>query len=119
MTIFADLAKTMIFVMFIMHWMACIFFLIADYEDDKKGIVTWMNLLGQDDVKSAINVYVAALSWSFTTIATVGYGDIYAVTESEKIFATIAMIISCGVFAYIVGFLGSVFDKSGQIEGEF
>jgi predicted enzyme related to lactoylglutathione lyase len=92
--------------------MACIFFLIADYEDDNKGVITWLNLLGEDDVRSAIDVYVASMSWSFTTVATVGYGDIYAVTEAEKIFATIAMIISCGVFAYIVGFLGSVFDKN-------
>lgn len=74
--------------------------------------MTWVNLLGRDDAKSAIDVYVAALSWAFTTVATVGYGDIYAVTEAEKIFATFAMIVSCGVFAYIVGFLGSIFDKN-------
>jgi hypothetical protein len=62
---------------------------------------------------------VASLSWALTTIATVGYGDIYAVTDAEKIYTMVAMIISCGVFAFIVGFLGNLFDKNNQIVSEF
>ena len=69
-------------------------------------------LLNKDDLKTAIDVYIASISWAFTTVATVGYGDIYAVTEVEKIFAMVGMMISCGIFAYIVGFLGALFDRS-------
>jgi voltage-gated potassium channel len=41
--------------------------------------------------------YIDAFSWAFTTITTVGYGDFYAVSDSEKIYAMFAMIVACGV----------------------
>jgi hypothetical protein len=34
---------------------------------------------------------------------TIGYGDIGAVTESEKIFTIFILIIACGFFSYILG----------------
>lgn len=93
--------------------------MIADIEDDTQGQQTWLLLLAQDDLKSPLTVYVASLSWAFTTIATVGYGDVYAISVPEKIYTMIAMIISCGVFAYIVGFLGNLFDRNNQIISDF
>jgi len=37
------------------------------------------------------------------TMATVGYGDIVPITNTEKCFVMVAMLVSCGVFAYVVG----------------
>lgn len=112
MAIALDLIRVLISVLFITHWLACIFFLLADIEDDSDEKTTWLLLISKEDLKSPLSVYVAALSWAFTTIATVGYGDIFAVTDLEKVYTMVAMIISCGVFAYIVGFLGTLFDRN-------
>ena len=37
--------------------------------------------------------YVASLYWSFTTMTTVGYGDLIPQSDTERLFAACAMII--------------------------
>jgi hypothetical protein len=77
-----------------------------------------MTLLNDEDARSAINAYIASASWSFTTIASVGYGDIYPLTDNEKLFGIFAMMVSCGIFSTIVGILSTLFDKNDQIIAE-
>lgn len=72
-------------------------------------------MLNEGDAKSALNAYTASASWSFTTVASVGYGDIYPVTNVEKVFGIFAMMISCAIFSFIVGAISSLFDKNDQI----
>ena len=60
-------------------------------------------------------MYIAAFSWAFTTISTVGYGDFYPVSENEKIYTMFGMVVACGVFAYIVGTVGSLFDRGDSM----
>jgi len=71
--------------------------------------------LNSGDAKSAINAYIASASWALTTISTTGYGDIYPLTNEEKVFGVFALIISCGIFSYIVGFVSALFDKNNSI----
>ena len=65
------------------------------------------------------SLYIAALYWAFVTMATVGYGDIVPITNSEKIFTIIAMLIACGVFAYVVGSIEMIVSRTNTIELEF
>lgn len=44
-------------------------------------------------------------------MATVGYGDITPKTTIEKIVTIILVIINCGVFAYAVNVVGSIFTE--------
>ena len=62
---------------------------------------------------------MVAVSWSFTTITTVGYGDVYPITANEKIFGTACMIVACGIFAFIVGSIGSILDRNTTIISDF
>jgi hypothetical protein len=106
-----DFFKIFLFVFFFVHWLACIFFLISDFEIATNPS-TWITLLNKEDAKSAMDVYIASASWSFTTVASVGYGDLYPLTNAEKVFGIFAMIISTGIFSYIVGVLSTLFDKN-------
>jgi len=40
---------------------------------------------------------------------TVGYGDIVPNTTNEKLFAIVAMLISSGVFGYVMNRVGCIF----------
>jgi hypothetical protein len=58
--------------------------------------------------------YVSALYWSFTTLTTVGYGDVSAFTFGEKCYAMSCMIMGVSWYAYIVSSMSiilSSFDK--------
>lgn len=41
-----------------------------------------------------------AIWWVFVTIATVGYGDLYPVTNEGRLFATIVMTVGVGLFVW-------------------
>ncbi len=47
--------------------------------------------------------YVASIYWAFTTMTTVGYGDIVVTTTPERCFCVFGMLIGATVFGYIVG----------------
>lgn len=50
-----------------------------------------------------------ALWWSVVTIATVGYGDLYPVTNQGRIIGTIVIITGVGIFSAFTGFLANSF----------
>ena len=111
-----DFAKIFLFIFFFLHWLACIFFLISNLEiADNPKRKTWITLLNQGDAKSAMDAYIASASWGLTTVSSTGYGDIYPLTNEEKIFGIFALMISCGIFSYIVGVMSTLFDKNNSI----
>ena len=62
-----------------------------------------------------MDAYIASASWALTTVSSTGYGDIYPLTNEEKIFGIFALLISCGIFSYIVGVMSTLFDKNNSI----
>lgn len=42
------------------------------------------------------------------TMITVGYGDILPVTDAEMILCVLTMIVTCGVFAFIINSIDSI-----------
>jgi len=60
--------------------------------------------------------YLYAIYVSFITMITVGYGDIVPVSRLEKMYCILMTIISCGVFAYAVNAIGTIFNNIAQKE---
>ena len=60
--------------------------------------------------------YVSALYFAYTTLTTVGYGDINATTMGERIIALGALIIGSAVFAGVVGTMTQMMESMDEIE---
>ena len=56
-------------------------------------------------------LYLVSLYWSFTTLTTVGYGDVNAVSENEMILALIWMMFGVGTYSFIIGTFTSVLQN--------
>ncbi|OQR82898.1 Voltage-gated Ion Channel (VIC) Superfamily [Achlya hypogyna] len=88
-------------VVFVSHWFACFFFWVS-YQDSMFSdppINTWLHEKHLLDA-SIWDQYVTALYWAIMTLATVGYGDVSAVSPNERCFAVLAMFVGAGIFAY-------------------
>lgn len=86
------------------HWLAC-FLAICDAGSLDSYL---QNKNGTSDTPATDQRYLAALYWSVTTLTTVGYGDIIPSTDSERMYAMLAMIIGSAFYGYIIGCITSV-----------
>lgn len=102
-------SKLVIFAYMIAHWTACLWYYIS-YIDSQTHPETWITRAYFENGDN-FEVYVTALYWAFTTMATVGYGDISPVTNNEITFSIVAMGVACAMFAYTIGSIGGLVSK--------
>ena len=57
------------------------------------------------------NRYITVIYFAVTTMLTVGYGDISAVSPLEKLFCTLTILITCCVFAYTMNVIGNIIES--------
>ena len=80
----------------------------------------WVNANSLSDTTTSRR-YRVALYWAFTTMTTVGYGDIAIVNNAEKVAAMFAMIVGGACFGYIIGGVTSILENlnlSSTMHGE-
>lgn len=87
----------------IAHWLACIWYAIGNVEGQRIG---WLHSLG-DQIGKPLNAsnplygptikdkYVTALYFTFSSLTSVGFGNVSPNTNSEKIFSICVMLIGC------------------------
>ena len=87
------------------HIIACFWIFIAKFDEFSKE--NWIYSKNYQDL-SVYDLYVASFYFSVTTIVTVGYGDITAISSGEKIVAVILMVIGVIAFSFATGALGNI-----------
>lgn len=74
---------------------------------------TWWKVIGIDP-DDQVTLYIASLYWTFTTVITVGYGDITPMNLEERIYTIVAMMLGSTMFGYIIGSIASL---AGAVRG--
>ena len=68
--------------------------------------------------KSNIQTPSDALWWAYVTIATVGYGDRYPVTNAGRVVGVVTMTVGVVLYGAITAFLADVFIRPPASQGE-
>ncbi|XP_004432689.1 PREDICTED: potassium voltage-gated channel subfamily H member 6 [Ceratotherium simum simum] len=107
----------------IAHWLACIWYAIGNVErpylDPKIG---WLDSLGVQlgkryngsDPASGPSVqdkYVTALYFTFSSLTSVGFGNVSPNTNSEKVFSICVMLIGSLMYASIFGNVSAIIQR--------
>ena len=80
-------------------------------DDDRRELLRhWVNANDLSDSTTS-RKYRVALYWAFTTMTTVGYGDLSVVNNTEKLAAMFAMIVGGACFGYIIGGVTSILEN--------
>jgi CRP-like cAMP-binding protein len=109
MNAIVEFLKLILIIIFIAHWIACFFWYVGYSELTNKG-QSWILIAGIQD--SAVeDKYLTSLYWAFTTMTTVGYGDVHPSTPNERLYGFFAMLVAVGVFAYTVGNIGEMVTR--------
>eukprot|EP00903_Cladosiphon_okamuranus_P007630 g7399.t1 len=115
-----NLVKVCLYILLVMHWVACGWHLLADLED---ADLSWIVKDGLEDAPAS-NLYVTSVYWTVTTLSTVGYGDIFASTIAERTYCILVMLTGATMYALAIGAVSHIIttvvarhSHSRRIEG--
>ncbi|XP_061128019.1 potassium voltage-gated channel subfamily H member 7 [Syngnathus typhle] len=107
----------------IAHWLACIWYAIGNVEKPYlEHKIGWLDNLGLSIGKkynysdpgsgpSIKDKYVTALYFTFSSLTSVGFGNVSPNTNSEKIFSICVMLIGSLMYASIFGNVSAIIQR--------
>ena len=107
-------------ILLIGHFIACFWYIIAESQGSWTHL-TWTISLRRDKgyEPSWGEFYLTAVYWTYSVLLTVGFGDIVPKTTGEKMYATLCMLLSCGVFAFLLGSIGTLVAKQSALDDQY
>ncbi|ESO12955.1 hypothetical protein HELRODRAFT_62501 [Helobdella robusta] len=121
----------------IAHWFACIWFTIGDSEARAGISYGWLHRLSREvgplyyysntstspphweGGPSSTMAYATALYFTLSCMTSVGFGNVSAYTELEKIFSVFMMIFGSLLYATIFGNVTTIFQQMYSTTGKY
>ncbi|XP_072226361.1 voltage-gated delayed rectifier potassium channel KCNH8 [Leuresthes tenuis] len=111
------------------HWMACIWYIIGKMEIEANALnwdIGWLHELGKRlempyNAMGVVNgtgsgptirsVYIASLYFTLSSLTSVGFGNVSANTDAEKIFSVCVMLIGALMHALVFGNVTAIIQR--------
>ncbi|ESN95216.1 hypothetical protein HELRODRAFT_86941, partial [Helobdella robusta] len=107
----------------IAHWLACIWYAIGNIErsDSNGPRIGWLDELAKTTNQPYSNEtlsgpslqskYITALYFTFSSLTSVGFGNVSPNTNSEKVFSICVMLIGSLMYASIFGNVSAIIQR--------
>nr|XP_006816401.1 PREDICTED: potassium voltage-gated channel subfamily H member 8-like [Saccoglossus kowalevskii] len=101
------------------HWLACVWYVIGQQELQNADHATagWIHDLVHDlnlhwpNATNVDDLYITSLYYTLSTITSVGFGNVSADTNNEKIFTIVIMLIGALMHAVIFGNVTAIIQR--------
>jgi hypothetical protein len=103
---------------FITYFLGCLWFLISNRLNPKETELTFVTKFGLDEMPRIYDRFITSCYFVLTTLAIIGYGDYYAVTNLEMIIDMVIMLGGVAFFTYIMGSFIYIVGKFDSISGK-
>ena len=114
---FLSILKLQIYIYIVAHFMGCSMFSVSSsyLEPD-----SFANLVINkcEDANSTKEMYLTSIYWAYTTMVSIGYGDISPRCTGERILGIGCMLTSSVTFGVILGYISSMLSKNSEIENK-
>jgi hypothetical protein len=97
--------RLVIIAFFITYFIGCFWYMISDNLNSEFDVQQRMTFVTFFDLEGDSNWRKLIIScyYTLTTLATVGYGDYYPVSNIERVIAIFLMLCGVAFFSYIMG----------------
>ena len=109
------MVKAFSVILLCLHIDSCFWYYIAKIQGLNPD--TWV---GNAEIQDRGNwfLYVTSMYWAVTTLCSVGYGDIHAVNNLEKLFSIVWMIFSMYFLSFVIGSLSNMLSGIDSKENQ-
>ncbi|CAG9804055.1 unnamed protein product [Chironomus riparius] len=126
----AMLILLLCFYMLVAHWLACIWYYIGRTDADNGVQYSWLwklanvtqspySYVWSNDTRlpELVNgpprrtMYVTALYFTMTCMTSVGFGNVAAETDNEKVFTILMMVVAALLYATIFGHVTTIIQQ--------
>jgi Ion channel len=101
---------------FLIYFISCIFYFgvqNANTQEDTDANRTFSGVYIDQNINwNNWDILALFLYFIMTTIAKIGYGDYYAISNVERIFAVLILLISMIFFSYVLDQFISIFTSA-------
>ena len=117
---FFAVLKLIVVMLYVGHLFGCFFhyFSVDEWRTDDElaqidagTLSPWLKEYFDDSHHASGDVwdrYIASMYWAFTTMTTVGYGDITPANNLERVYSCFALLTGALVFGYMLSSIGSL-----------
>ena len=103
------------------HVLGCLWYSVGSNNDTLSGgqhVQGWVSQEGWKDEVDVGTRWLRSFYWGFTTITTIGYGDIVASTNNEMLFTLATQVVGVICNAVLIATVCKIFDQSSKVQDE-